>query len=107
MTDQDPRRHLLSTRRYSWGPSGESVSEPVTFAEEAAERRESLAGAPDDERVNLSGVEVLVSAALLKEFAARLRQDVARDAVDPDAEQLAAVASELVERLYKAGGLTN
>ncbi|MGY0059358.1 NUDIX hydrolase [Streptomyces sp. LZ34] len=101
MIDFDPRQHLLSTRRHLRDASDAAVSNPVTFAEEAAELRENLAGAPD------AGVEALVSAALLKEFAARLRHDLTRDAVAPDAEQLAQVADDLAERLYKAGGLTD
>jgi hypothetical protein len=107
MTELDTRRHLLSTRLHSWDTSGNAVSRPVSFAEEAAEHRESLAGAPDAERVVISGVEALVSAVLLKEFAARLRHGLAHDAVAPDAEELAQVAADLSERMYRAGGLTD
>ncbi|GHJ30013.1 hypothetical protein TPA0910_44460 [Streptomyces hygroscopicus subsp. sporocinereus] len=107
MTDLDPRQHLLSTKRHLRDVSDAAVSEPVTFAEEAAEHRESLAGTPDAESVAITGAEALVSAALLKEFAARLRHDLARDAVAPDAEQLAQVADDLAGRMHKAGGLTD
>ncbi|MFI9724542.1 hypothetical protein ACIHFE_33770 [Streptomyces sp. NPDC052396] len=107
MTDLDPRQHMLSTRRHLWDVSGAAVSRPVTFAEEAAEHRESLADLQSAERVAISGTEVLVSAALLKEFAARLRHDLAHGALDQEAEQLAQVAASLAERLYKAGGLSD
>ncbi|MGW3498489.1 hypothetical protein [Streptomyces sp. NPDC001020] len=107
MTELDPRQHLLSTRRHLRDASGTAVSKPVSFAEEAAEHRESLAGALDAERVAITGVEALTSAALLKEFAARLRHDLAQDAIAPGAEELAQVATDLAKRMYKAGGLTD
>ncbi|GAB3123567.1 hypothetical protein GCM10027160_44040 [Streptomyces calidiresistens] len=107
MTDTDPRRHLLSTRRYQWDSSGAAVSRPVGFAEEAAERRESLSHGLEDARATITGNEALVGAALLKEFAARLRHDLAQGTIAPDAEELAQVATDLADRMTKAGGLTD
>lgn len=105
MPDPDPRQHLLSTRRYEWNDSGAAVSWPVTFTERVAVYRESMAGAPGASRGPVTGAEALAAAALLKEFAARLRHDIARGAVDPDAEHLAQVAADLAVRMREAGGL--
>ncbi|MEU4038727.1 hypothetical protein [Streptomyces collinus] len=107
MTNLDPRRYLLSSRRYQRDDSGTVDSRPVSFAEEAAEQRDNLSGGLDDARVTITGTEALASAALLKEFAARLRHDLAHGTVSPDAEELAQVATDLAERMAKAGGLTD
>ncbi|MER6151323.1 hypothetical protein [Streptomyces hirsutus] len=107
MTELDPRQHLLSSRRHLRDASGTAVSRPVSFAEEAAEQRENLSGGLDDARATITGTEALASAALLKEFAARLRHDLAHGTIAPDAEALAQVATDLAERMTKAGGLTD
>lgn len=110
VTDIDPKRHLLSSRRYFRDTQDAPTSTPVTFAEEATECRQDLAaetGAGAARSVAITGVEALVSAALLKEFAARLRHDIERGVLDPEGEQLATVAGDLSDRLYRAGGLTD
>ncbi|MFH8606174.1 hypothetical protein ACH4D5_01580 [Streptomyces sp. NPDC018029] len=107
MTELDPRQHLLSSRRYLRDASGTVVSQPVSFTEEAAEQRENLSGRLDDARVTITGTEALASAALLKEFAARLRHDLAHGAASSGAEELAQVTSDLAERMANAGGLVD
>jgi hypothetical protein len=108
MVAADPGRHMLSTYRHGWDGQGQAVQTPVEFREQAAGSRESLQ-APQDEdaarTVELGGTEVLVAASLLRELSARLRHEAARGLISPDAEQLAALSDELVERFYTAAGL--
>ncbi|MDX2394929.1 MULTISPECIES: hypothetical protein [unclassified Streptomyces] len=105
MTTQDPRQHLLSRRRHLWDASGAAVSQPISFAEAASAQRGDLSNALEDPIANVSGVEALVSAMLLEEFAARLRNDVEQGTVAADAEELAQVATDLAKRLSIAGGI--
>ncbi|MEU8166705.1 hypothetical protein [Micromonospora sp. NPDC049004] len=99
---------MLSTHRYRWNERDESVRENLTFAEQAALSRRTLAGEGDAEpprSVEIASTEALVAASLLRELSARLRHDVTTDAVSTDAVQLADVADELVARLYAATGM--
>ncbi|MFG3554258.1 hypothetical protein ACGGAQ_07720 [Micromonospora sp. NPDC047557] len=99
---------MLSTHRYLWNERDESVRENLTFAEQAALSRRTLAGEGDAEpprSVEIASTEALVAASLLRELSARLRHDVTTDAVSTDAVQLADVADELVARLYAATGM--
>ncbi|WP_234582576.1 hypothetical protein [Micromonospora sp. MH99] len=99
---------MLSTHRYRWNERDESVRENLTFAEQAALSRRTLAGEGDAEPprpVEIASTEALVAASLLRELSARLRHDVTTDAVSTDAVQLADVADELVARLYAATGM--
>jgi hypothetical protein len=110
VTDIDPRRHLLSTRRYFRDENDENRSEPVSFEKEAAACHETLAvestAEPDRYRyVSVTGGEVWTSAALLEELAARLRYDLQRGEVEPGGEKLAEAADALAQRLYERGGL--
>ncbi|TDD19515.1 hypothetical protein E1218_23920 [Kribbella turkmenica] len=104
----DPSRHLLSTHQHAWDDAGEPVRSPVSFAEHVASSRESLDprfGAESSHGVELAGTEALVAATLLRELSARLRYDARRGAISPDAEQLAVLTDDLVERFYSAAGL--
>jgi hypothetical protein len=111
MTDDiDASRHMLSTRRHQWDEHGRPVQAPVTFLEQVHASRQSLQSPPDpgkelSRNIELAGTEVLVAASLLREFAARLRHDVARGEAVDDAEQLALLSDDLVERFYAATGL--
>jgi hypothetical protein len=100
MTESDPYYHLLSSRQHR---DGEMGSDPATFAERAEMYRESLA-IESRRYVSVTGLDALLGAALLKEFAARMRHDIARDTVDSDAEELAQIASEVADRLNNATG---
>jgi hypothetical protein len=108
MVAADPGRHMLSTYRHAWDGQGQAVQAPVGFVEQAAGSRESLR-APQDEdaarTVALGGTEVLVAASLLRELSARLRHQASAGLISPDAEQLAALSDDLVERFYTAAGL--
>ena len=108
MVAADPGRQMLSTYRHGWDEQGQAVQAPVEFREQAAGSRESLRPPQDEDAartVELGGTEVLVAASLLRELSARLRDEAARGLISPDAEQLAAVSDELVERFYTAAGL--
>jgi hypothetical protein len=108
MVAVEPGRHMLSTYRHGWDGQGQAVRGPVGFLEQAANSRESLQGPQDADggsTVVLAGNEVLVAAGLLRELSARLRQQAAQGLISPDAEQVAAVSDELVERFYTAAGL--
>ncbi|MCX5068211.1 hypothetical protein OOJ91_20430 [Micromonospora lupini] len=99
---------MLSTHRYLWNERDESVRQNLTFAEQAALSRRTLAGESDAEpprSVEIASTEALVAASLLREMSARLRHGVTTDAVSTDAVELADVADELVARLYAATGM--
>jgi hypothetical protein len=99
---------MLSTHRYFWDERNESVRQDLTFAEQAAMSRRTLAGEGDAEpprSVEIASTEALVAASLLRELSARLRHGVTTGAVSTDAAQLADVADDLVGRLYSAAGL--
>ncbi|MFH8892913.1 hypothetical protein [Streptomyces sp. NPDC017949] len=96
---------LLSRRRHLWDASGAAVSQPISFAEAASAHRGDLSNGLEGSIANVSGVEALVSAMLLDEFAARLRSDLEQGTVPADAEELAQVVTELAKRLSIAGGL--
>jgi hypothetical protein len=104
----DPGRHLLSTLQHAWDENGEPVRTPVSFVDHVTNSRQSL-DLPQVEdagrTVELPGTDVLVAATLLREFSARLRYDAQRGAISPDAEQLAVLTDDLVERFYSATGL--
>ena len=102
----DPAQHLLSTRRHLWDEDGRAVQQPVGFRDHAEGARTSLQAPGETVRtVELAGTEVLVTAALLREFSARLRLDAGRGAISPDAEHLATLSDELAERFYTVTGL--
>jgi hypothetical protein len=106
--EADPRQHMLSTHRHQWDGNDRAVREVVTFLEQVEASRKSLQTQPDGEparTVELSGAEILVAASLLREFSARLRLDTARGAVSAEAEQLAQLSDDIVDRFYTATGL--
>jgi hypothetical protein len=105
MVAAEAGRHMLSTYRHGWDGQGQAVRGAVGFLEQAATSRESLQEVDGGRTVALTGNEVLVAAGLLREFSARLRHESAHGLISPDAEQLAAVSDELVERFYTAAGL--
>jgi hypothetical protein len=104
----DPQFHMLSTQQHFWDEAGQAATRAVTLGEQADSSRRSLAesAAADSTRpIEITGTEALVAASLLREFAARMRQDVARGSVAADGRQLAEVAEDITERLYAAAGL--
>jgi hypothetical protein len=106
----DPTRHLLSSFRHQWSAQNQPVSEPVTFAAEAAASRQALAAEAEDpqhRRIEITAAEALVSASLLKEFAARLRQGAADGSLAPDSADLATLAADIAERHLQASGLAD
>ncbi|WP_141561854.1 hypothetical protein [Micromonospora sp. WMMA1996] len=99
---------MLSTHRYRWDEREEPVRQNVTFADQAATSRSTLAGAGEAEpprTVEIASTEALVAASLLRELSARLRHGVTTGAVSPDAAELADVTDDLVGRLYAATGM--
>lgn len=103
----DPTRHLISNQEHFWDAQDQPAKKPVPFADEAEQCRRSLteADASSDSRTTITGAEALVSASLLTEFAARLRQDIQSGAVTAEGEHLASLADDVATRMRAAGGL--
>jgi hypothetical protein len=105
---RDPRRHLLSMRKWEPGPDDRDHPRTYPLAEIAADLRHSVEGGRANESylhqpryqggLAISGARALVFAELMTELAYRMRPGTAVGPIDTD-ESFSQLALDLVEHL--------